>query len=381
MSSGYFDFVLPTPVWFGPGLAERLPWELRRRGLFRALLITDRGVRAAGLLDSILSNLKEDEIACHVWDGVVSNPDAGSVREGLEVAERARPDALVAVGGGSSLDTAKAISVCLGNGTQDVLGLVGAKGLRSGPPVFCLPTTSGTGSEVSYWAVITDRSNHEKLSLGDPALSPALAIVDPRLTLSLPPELTLWTGLDALTHAVEAFLSTQGCPLSDLLSQEAISLCVRSLARAVEQGGDLGARGDMALASLLAGAAMQHVGLGLVHAMSHQVSGFYDTQHGLANAILLPHVLEFNAPECQDKIKTLDSLVEGGEGFMEWLERLYEKYALSGKEVAIKEEDIPTLAERARVNVNARTNPRRANPEDIMELYRRGFMVVDGGRA
>jgi alcohol dehydrogenase len=326
-------------------------------------------------LDFLLSNLEKGGTNYHVWDGVVSNPDAGSVREGVGVAERARPEALVAVGGGSTLDTAKAISACLGNDTQYVFSLVGTKELRSGPPVFCLPTTSGTGSEVSYWAVITDRGTHEKLSLGDPAFSPALAIVDPELTLTLPPRLTLWTGLDALTHAVEAFLSTLASPLSDLLSREAISVCVRSLGRAVEQGDDLKARGDMALASLLAGAAMQHVGLGLVHAISHQVSGFYDTQHGLANALLLPHVLEFNTPECLEKRKVLDGLTESG-NFLGWLKDLYEKHALEAEAVEIKEKDIPIMAERAKDNVNAFTNPRRAEVQDIMELQRRSFKVI-----
>jgi alcohol dehydrogenase len=263
----------------------------------------------------------------------------------------------------------------LGNDTQYVFSLVGTKELRSGPPVFCLPTTSGTGSEVSYWAVITDRGTHEKLSLGDPAFSPALAIVDPELTLTLPPRLTLWTGLDALTHAVEAFLSTLASPLSDLLSREAISVCVRSLGHAVEQGDDLKARGDMALASLLAGAAMQHVGLGLVHAISHQVSGFYDTQHGLANALLLPHVLEFNTPECLEKRKVLDGLTESG-NFLGWLKDLYEKHGLEAEAVEIKEKDIPIMAERAKDNVNAFTNPRRAEVQDIMELQRRSFKVI-----
>ena len=372
----YFDFILPTPVLFGAGMAERLPAELRRRGLARALVVTDRGVREAGILDPLLAGLNAAGVVCHLWDGVVSNPDSDSVREGLEVAKRSHPDGLVALGGGSTLDTAKAVAGCLAAGVVEVLALRGVKDLRVGLPVFCLPTTSGTGSEVSYWVVITDRRTHEKVSIGDPVFSPTLAVVDPLLTLSLPPRLTLWTGLDALTHAVEAFLSTAASSLSDLLAKEAIALTVKSLSCAVDVGDDLEARGDMALASLLAGAAMQHVGLGLVHAMSHQVGGFYDVHHGLANAILLPHVLKFNAPECQDKIKTLDDLVEGGESFMEWLQRLYEQYAVSGEEVEIEEEDIPVMAERARANVNAQTNPRRAGVQEITELYRKSFKVV-----
>ena len=374
MRSDYFDFILPTSVVFGPGKVEVLPAELSRSSFGRAVIVTDRGIEEAGILDEPIASLKQRGIGVEVFAEVQANPHVESVKECLQFLKDRGPDCIIAIGGGSSLDTAKAAGVCYTNDLDDVLQVQQEKRLKRSLPVIAVPTTAGTGSEANYWAVIT--SGDEKLSIGDPAMAPYMAIVDPELTLTLPPKLTLWTGIDALSHAVEAYLSTSSNRLSDMLCLEAISLILGSLEQAVEEGGNLQARGDMALASLLAGAAMQHVGLGLVHAMSHQVSGFYDAQHGLTNAILLPYVLEFNTSECQDKIKVLDDLAKDEKGLIEWLEKIYRKYDLSGEVIEIKAEDIPTMAERAGDNVNARTNPREAETADIIRIYKKSFKVV-----
>lgn len=372
--ANYFDFALPTKVEFGPGKIGILPEELARSDFDKTAIVTDRGIKGVGILDGPLSVLEQRGIEVEVFAEVRANPHAESVKESLQFLRDHGPDCIIAIGGGSSLDTAKAAGVCYANDLDDVVQIQQKKGLKRSLPVIAVPTTAGTGSEVGYWAVIA--SGNEKLSIGDPAMAPYLAIVDPELTLTLPPELTLWTGIDALTHAVEAYLSTLSNRISDILCLEAISLILESLENAVAKGDDIKGRGDMALASLLGGAAMQHVGLGLVHALSHQVSGFYDTQHGLANAILLLHILEFNTPECQDKITTLDSLVKGKNSFRGWLEARYKRYNLSGEAVEIKAGDIATMAERAIENVNARTNPREAGVSDIIGIYKKSFKVI-----
>lgn len=374
MRSDYFDFILPTSVVFGPGKVEVLPAELSRSGFGRAAIVTDKSIEGAGILDEPVTSLRQGGVELRVFTKVRANPHVESVKECLRFLRDYRPDCIIAIGGGSSLDTAKVAGVCYANELNDVERVQQEKELKRSLPVIAGPTTAGTGSEVNYWAVIA--AGNEKLSIGNPAMSPYMAIIDPELTLTLPPKLTLWTGLDALTHAIEAYLSLSSNRLSDMLCLEAISLILESLEQAVEEGRNLQARGDMALASLLAGAAMQHVGLGLVHAMSHQVSGFYDTQHGIANAILLPHVLEFNTPECQDRIQALDNLAEDKKSFMGWLEEVYQKYDLNEEAVKIKEEDISTMAERARDNVNARTSPRKAEIADIVGIYKQSFKVI-----
>jgi len=379
MRADYFDFVLPTSVIFGPGKVEVLPAELSRSGFGRAAIITDKGIEKAGTLNESVTSLKRQRIEVKVFAEVQANPHVESVKECLQFLRDYRPDCIIAIGGGSSLDTAKAAGVCYANDLNDVAQTQQREGLKRSLPIIAVPTTAGTGSEVGYWAVVSDRKTNEKLSIGDPTMAPYMAIVDPELTTTLPPRLTLWTGIDALTHAVEAYFSTLSNRISDMLCLEAISLILKSLEQAVEEGSNLQPRGDMALASLLAGAAMQHVGLGLVHAMSHQVSGFYDTAHGLANAILLPHVLEFNTPGCRDKVKTLDNLAEDRKSFMGWLEEVYQRYNLNEEVVEIKEEDILTMAERAKGNVNARTNPRKAEIADVIGIYKKSFKVIGRG--
>ena len=202
-----------------------------------------------------------------------------------------------------------------------------------------------------------------------------MAIVEPELTLTLPLKVTLWTGLDALTHALEAYVSTLSNRLSDLLALEAIKLVLESLDRAVNHGDDLAAREDMSLASLLAGAAMQQVGLGLIHAMSHQVSGFYDTRHGLINAKLLAPVFAFNLPKIpQEKRASLDSLSEMS--FQEVLTEIDQRHGLTDEVITVRESDLEVMSNRAATNLNAKTNPRHPEPSEIESLYRSTFTVV-----
>jgi alcohol dehydrogenase len=369
-----FNFILPAKVEFGPGALRKLPDELLRNDFKRAAFVATPGRKRSGMVDELADPLTGEGIEVAVYDRVKENPDVESTAECVRFLKENKPEVIIGLGGGSALDTAKAAGLCYTNGFEDIRELIDErKPKRKSLPTIMVPTTAGSGSEVNYWAVITDRFKREKLSVGSPSMSPHMALVDPKLTLTLPAVTTLYTGIDALTHAIESYFSSACNRLSDLLSLEAIFLAVKSLEQTVDEGGDLQARCDMALASLLSGMSMENVGLGLIHAMSHQISGYYNTQHGLANAILLPNVLEFNASRCRAKIRSLDSQVKGRNSFKKWLFRTYKKYGIDGKAVEINEKDIPAMSEKASRNVNAQTNPAKADVADIAKIYRKSF--------
>ena len=370
-------FELPAKVEFGPGRIGILERVIDESGFERVAFVMTTGRRRSGMFAPTLARLEGCGIEVFVSDRVEANPTLRSVARCARALRRFGPDVIVGIGGGSSLDTAKAAAACVANRTENVVDLLDEdKARKRSIPTILVPTTAGTGSEVNYWAVITDQEKRDKLSIGTPKMAPYMAIIDPSLALSLPPDSTLWSGLDALTHASEAFISTARNWLSDMFCLGAISLITQWLHRAVVQGDDLAARGSMALASLLAGAAMENVGLGLVHAMSHQISGFYDAPHGRTNALLLPHVLDFNEPACEEKISTLDGLVKESGTIKAWLEGLLQSHSALHEPIRIQAEDIPEMARRAASNVNAQTNPRKATEEEIAVLYREAFETV-----
>lgn len=369
------SFELPAKVEFGSGRVGILERVIEESELKRAAFVMDPGRRRSGAFDAIVSRLELRGVEVLLFDRVRSNPTLQTVARCTRSLRRFGPDVVVGIGGGSSLDTAKAAAACIANRTENALDLLDSdKACRRSVPTILIPTTAGTGTEVNYWAVITDQENREKLSIGAPQMAPYMAIVDPELTLSLPRKETLWTGLDALTHALEAFVSVLSNRLSDLLALEAVKLVLEGLGRAVDHGDDLEAREHMALASLLAGAAMQHVGLGLIHAMSHQVSGLYDAPHGLTNAKLLTTVFAFNLPEIpQEKRAILDSL--GGKSFQDALMEISGGHGLADDVITIRRRDLALMSKRARENVNTRTNPREPSLEEVRALYHQAFVV------
>jgi len=370
------DFTLPSKVTFGSGKLVELRGEISRCGFKRVALITSKDLVELKLAEKAIVAAEQGGAKTLLFSRAASNPTTKLVAEGVKELGLLDPDCLVGFGGGSAIDLAKGIGICLSHRTQDIKAFQHKRNIkRRSTPVICIPTTSGTGSEVNYWAVISDPRTKEKLSIGDPRMAPHMAIVDPELTLTLPKKITLWTGLDALTHALEAYVSTLSNRLSDLLALEAIKLVLESLDGAVNHGDKLAAREGMALASLLAGAAMQHVGLGLIHAMSHQVSGFYDTPHGLTNAKLLASVFAFNLSEIpQEKCTKLDSLSETT--FQEFLVDIDRRYGLADEVITVRESDLEIMSNRAATNVNAKTNPRHPEPSEIESLYRSTFTVV-----
>ena len=372
--NGYLNFVLPTKLKFGPGTRSEIAEEIFSFGFRRIGIVTSEEILELGLLDGIKETLETKERKVRVFSEVTSNPHLSTIAEGFRSFKEFEPNCLIGLGGGSAIDATKAISLCLANEESDIVKLDrGEEKLKRAIPYFAVPTTSGTGSEVDYWAVISDPDTNKKLSIGAPEMSPLTAVVDPELTLTLPPELTFFTGIDAFSHAMEAYFSSGSNELSDTLSVKAMELVFRSLETAVNSGDKLSARVDMALASTLGGAAMQHVGLGLIHAMSHQVSGFYDTNHGLANASLTLPVLEYNEVETPKRLENLERKLGGN--FRKKIENLFAIVDLSEYEVTLKEKDLGEMVSRAVTNVNAETNPRQPDRDDVERLYRESFTI------
>ena len=300
----YPQFTVPTAVTFGDGCSALAGEPARELGGTRALVVSDRGVVGAGLVEGVLDAIDAAGLTSALFDDVDPNPRTESVNAARDLAAAEGCDVIVAVGGGSPMDTAKAVGLLLTHGGEVAdydFTLDEPRPIeRPITPLVAIPTTSGTGSEVTFWAVITDTARQEKLGLGGPLMTARTALVDPELTRTMPPTITASTGLDALTHAVEAYTSTAAGPLSDLLALRAVELVAGSLRRAVADGDDRDARRDLSLASLLAGAAFNNSDVGAVHCLSEIVGGHFDLPHGLICAMYLPAVAAFSfaaAPE------------------------------------------------------------------------------------
>ncbi len=294
MTPPAFLFQHRTIIDFATGNVSRLGGHLAGLRARRVLLVCDAGIEHAGLADRVEGVLAEAGVAVARHADVSPNPRDGECRAAADAALAAGAEAIVGLGGGSVMDTAKAAAALVTNGGT-VKDWEDPRRLDRAPlATVCVPTTAGTGSEVTFVAVITDEREHYKMTLLDPRLSPDVAVLDPELTLTLPPALTAATGMDALTHAVEAYTGRASSPLTDVLALRAIELVAANLETAVTNGADLEARGAMLLASLLAGMAFGNSDVGAVHCMGETIGGLYDTPHGVACAVFLPDVFEFN---------------------------------------------------------------------------------------
>ncbi|WP_457566190.1 iron-containing alcohol dehydrogenase, partial [Caldithrix abyssi] len=316
------------------------------------------------------------------FDGVQPNPTVGNVDEGVALYKKENCDIIIAVGGGSPIDCAKGIGLVLTNGgsIKDYEGLDKSKNPM--PPFIAVNTTAGTASEMTRFTIITDTDRHVKMAIVDWHVTPNVAINDPELMVSMPVSLTAATGMDALTHAVEAYVSTIATPVTDSAALKAIELIGKYLRPAVANGDNMEARDKMAYAEFLAGMAFNNASLGYVHAMAHQLGGFYDLPHGVCNAILLPHVQRFNMIACPERFvdiaKALGENVEGlstieaADVALEAIQRLSSDIGIpSGlKELGVKEEDLPTLADNAMKDACGLTNPRRATKEEIIQIFK-----------
>lgn len=294
-----FDFELPTRIVYEVRAAGRLPEILGSLGLQKPMVVSDSGVRRTGLLDRVAGVLQSGGVSFDIFEDIEPNPKDYNVARGADKARECGCDGIVAVGGGSPIDCAKAISVVATHGGKvgDYAGP--AKITRKVLPIVAVPTTAGTGSEVTFGAVITDTKRGFKFTVKGPQIAPKVALLDPELTLSMPPGLTAATGMDALTHAIEAFTAKGAQPLSDAMALYAVELIWQHLRTAVGHGADLGARAGMMLGSLLAGIAFSHSDVGAVHCLAEALGGKYDIPHGVCNAVLLPPMMRYNQAQCQ----------------------------------------------------------------------------------
>lgn len=294
-----FGFELPTRIEYGPGVIRTLPQVLAQLNLQRTLLVTDPGVQAARLLDPICAQLDQAGITYECFSAVAANPKDYNVEAGATMAREFGADGLVAIGGGSPIDCAKAMSICATHDGAPRNFERGRNVTEAVLPLVAVPTTAGTGSEVTFSAVITDSLENYKFSIRHTKIGPAVALVDPELTISMPPALTAATGMDALTHAVEAYTSMVAEPLADAAALYAIELISRYLRTAVDNGRDLEARAGMLMGSLLAGMAFSHADVAAVHCIAEAMGGRYDTPHGVCNAVVLPAMMRYNLDWCR----------------------------------------------------------------------------------
>jgi alcohol dehydrogenase class IV len=378
----YFELLVRPRVMYKPGLVRELANEIATLGATRAFLVADAGIERAGLLEPVLAGLAGAVEVCGIFTDVPANSSVDAVERGAALARSANADLLVAIGGGSPIDTAKAMRILLTEG-GNILDHQGYNLLnRPLTPMVAIPTTAGTGSEVTSWAVIRDEANGLKLTYASPFLGPDLAVLDPEMTLGLPPRITAATGLDALTHAIESFVGTNANPIADTLALQAIRSISQHLHTATHQGNNLEARGHMLIAACIAGIAFSSGGgnLGIVHAIAHSIGGIYEVHHGTANAILLPYGMQFNAalvPQRYTEIGYALGLARAGTTDAELLNQsiavvrsLISECGLPMRlrDVGVPREGFEAIAELALGDPAIFTNPRQANELDIMAI-------------
>ena len=379
-----FSFLPPRKTVFGVGVSRLVGSEAAVFGR-RILIVSDPGVVKAGLVEPIRKNIRAKGGETALFSQVAPNPRDVDCERGVEVAREFGADVLVAVGGGSVIDTAKCIAVILTNGgkPEDWFGLDKLK--KYPAPLIGIPTTSGTASEVTTCAIVTNSDTRIKECIQDAKIALSVALVDPEMTLSAPPLLTASTGMDALCHAVEAYTSTVANPLTDTFALKAISIITKWLGTAFANGSDVEARTQMSLGCLLAGYAFSNADTSGVHCMAESLGGLYDTPHGIACSIFLPFVTEFNIPanpqKHADVASAMDvdilglSLEEGAKRGVEEMRKTCTNLKIPRlKDLGyVKESDFPELARRASQNVSADSNPRKAGEEEYLELYKKAY--------
>lgn len=376
-------FILNEVSYFGPGARKELPSVVAARGWHKALVVTDKGLMKFGVAKMVLDVLDEAGIAYDVFDDVKPNPTVTNVNHGIEACKKAEADFIIAIGGGSSMDTAKAIGIVVRNPEfADIVSLEGvAPTKQKCLPIVALPTTAGTAAETTINYVIIDEKRQQKMVCVDPNDIPAVAIVDAELMYSLPKGLTAATGMDAMTHAIEGLITKAAWEMSDMFEIKAIEMIHKYLPMAVNDPKNPEGRNGMAVAQYIAGMAFSNVGLGVDHGMAHPMSALHDVPHGVACAILLPTVMRFNMPVSVDKYVEIAKACgvyrpemtreEAAEAACKAIEDLSRLVGIPQhlSELGITEADIPALADQAITDVCTPGNPRPVTREDIVELY------------
>ena len=376
-------FILNEVSYFGPGARKELPGVVKARGFNKALVVTDKGLMKFGVAKMVLDVLDEASIAYEIYDEVKPNPTVTNVQQGVEACKKAGADFIIAIGGGSSMDTAKGIGIiCTNPDFADVVSLEGVADTKHKClPIIALPTTAGTAAETTINYVIIDETRQQKMVCVDPNDIPAVAIIDAELMYSLPKGLTAATGMDAMTHAIEGLITKAAWEMSDMFEIKAIEMIHKYLPIAVNDPKNPEGRNGMAVAQYIAGMAFSNVGLGVDHGMAHPMSALHDVPHGVACALLLPTVMRFNMPAAKAKYvdiakacgvytdgMTVDEAAEAACKAIEDLSKLV-GIPQHLSELGITETDIPALADQAITDVCTPGNPREVTRDDIVALY------------
>ncbi|MBE7215565.1 L-threonine dehydrogenase [Shewanella benthica] len=374
-------FYIPSVNVLGKGAVDDAIGDIKTLGFQRALIVTDKPLVEIGLVGQVAEKLGAAGIVTTIFDGVQPNPTCGNVEAGLKLLRSHDCDFVVSLGGGSPHDCAKGIALVATNGgsIKDYEGL--DMSAKPQLPLVAINTTAGTASEMTRFCIITDEARHIKMAIVDKHTTPILSVNDPELMLAKPAGLTAATGMDALTHAIEAYVSIAANPITDACAIKAIELIKANLIEAVDNGQNIDARDQMAYAQFLAGMAFNNASLGYVHAMAHQLGGFYDLPHGVCNALLLPHVQQYNAqvaaPRLKDVAKAMGvdvSAMSDDQGATAAIEaiktlaiavKIPENLTLLG----VKAEDIPTLADNALKDACGFTNPKQATHAEICQIF------------
>lgn len=381
----FYEFRVPPTSVVGDGISVHMGSYLQKLKVGRVLLVTDEVIVRLGLLNPILRSLDRCSVAYEIFDQVKPDPTDEVVLAGIQALKDGGCDAVLTVGGGSAIDAGKAIAVFATNDFLSDTAVTPEMQLNPRLPLAAMPTTAGTGSEVTMVSVLTNTHSHRKLPHTHPLFIPDIALIDPCLTLGIPAAITAATGIDVLTHAIESYLARGVCTLGRALSYNAIQLVGGFLRRAVGDGGNLDARHKMATASYMAGMSFSNAGLGLCHAMAHQIGAKYNLPHGVANALLLPEVMRFNMLVREDR------LAEIARAFNQPVDNLAPRdAALKGidavrlliadvglpaglRQVGAKEDDFLAMARLALEDPTLETNPRNASLEDIVQVFKQSF--------
>lgn len=378
-------FILNEVSYFGPGARKELPGVVARLGYKKALVVTDKGLMKFGVAKMVLDVLDEAAIPYEIYDEVKPNPTVTNVKMGVEACKKAEADFIIAIGGGSSMDTAKGIGIICNNPEfSDVISLEGvADTKKKTVPIIALPTTAGTAAETTINYVIIDEEKQKKMVCVDPNDIPAVAIIDAELMYSLPKSLTAATGMDAMTHAIEGLITKGAWELSDMFEIKAIEMIHKYLPIAVNEPTNPVGRDGMAVAQYVAGMAFSNVGLGVDHGMAHPLSALHDIPHGVACAMLLPTVMKFNAPAALPKYVDIAKALgvykdgmtqqEAADVACAEIDNLSRLVGIPThlSELGITEKDIDALADQAIVDVCTPGNPREVTRDDIVALYKK----------
>lgn len=386
-------FFMPTMSLMGAGCLKEVPYEIKSLGFNKGLIVTDKSLMEIGLVKELTDLLDKEEIKYVIYDETKPNPTTKNVNDGLNLLHKEECDFVISLGGGSPHDCAKGIAL-LATNSGDIKDFEGVnKSKHPQLPLIAINTTAGTGSEMTIFSIITDEQRHIKMALVDKHMTPIISVNDANLMVNMPKGLTSATGMDALTHAIEAYVSINATPVTDACAEKAITLISQNLKTAVDNGKDVIARDNMAYAEYLAGMAFNNASLGYVHAMAHQLGGMFDLPHGVCNAILLPHVQQFNTTAVDEKVakrvnsrlKNVASLMgvdvsemtdlEGANACIVAIKELSKSIGIPTglKELGVDSESFELLAENALKDACGFTNPIVATLEEIIEIFKSAY--------